>query len=282
MGDQEGESMDLGEEALAEIDVTRPNVARVYNYLIGGKDHYAADRAAGDALLAQEPDARLVGREHRAFLGRAVRYMTAEAGVRQFVDVGSGLPTASNTHEIAQRAAPEARVVYVDNDPVAVNHGRALLGRAGDTRFIKGDIRDPGAILANSRALDFIDFSRPVGVLILSLLHHIADAEDPGGIAGAFRDALAPGSYLAITHFCNPGTENPEQALIAAESEKLFNERFGTGRWRSREEIAAYFGDFLLVQPGLVPPPLWRPAIAQPGELPGVFTRILAGVARKQ
>ena len=274
--------MDLGEETLAEIDVTRPNVARVYNYLIGGKDHYAADRAAGDALLAQEPDAGLVGREHRAFLGRAVRYMTAEAGVRQFIDVGSGLPTASNTHEIAQRAAPEARVVYVDNDPVAVNHGRALLGRAGNTRFIKGDVRDPGAILANSCMLDFIDFSRPVGVLVLSLLHHIADAEDPGGIAGAFRDALAPGSYLAITHFCNPGAENPEQALIAAESEKLFSGRFGTGRWRSREEIAAYFGDFLLVDPGLVPPPLWRPAIAQPGELPDVFTRILAGVARKQ
>lgn len=281
--------MELGEEApaeiqeaLAEIDVTRPNVARVYNYLIGGKDHYAADRAAGDALLKQEPDARLVGREHRAFLGRAVRYMTAEAGVRQFIDVGSGLPTASNTHEIAQRTAPEARVVYVDNDPVAVNHGRALLGRAATTRFIKGDVRDPGAILANSCVLDFIDFSRPVGVLVLSLLHHIADAEDPGGIAGAFRDALAPGSYLAISHFCNPGAENPKQALIATESEKLFSERFGTGRWRSRAEIAAYFGDFLLVEPGLVPLPLWRPAIAQPGELPDVFTRILAGVARKQ
>jgi SAM-dependent methyltransferase len=272
-----------GEEVpLPGLDITRPNVARVYNYLIGGKDHYSVDRAAGDAMLAQEPDALISGREHRAFLGRAVRYMTAEAGVRQFIDVGSGLPSASNTHEIAQQVAPDARVVYVDNDAVAVNHGRALIGTTDTTRFISGDVRDPAAILAHPSVAELIDFSEPAGVLVLSLLHHIADSEDPDGIASTFRDALAPGSYLVISHFCNPGAENPEQSLIAAESEKLFNENFGTGRWRFRDEIAAYFGDFQLVEPGLVPPTLWRPDTAQPGELPGVFFRILAGVARKE
>jgi S-adenosyl methyltransferase len=271
-----------GEEVpLPGIDITRPNVARVYNYLIGGKDHYSVDRAAGDALIAQEPDALISGLEHRAFLGRVVRYMTAEAGIRQFIDVGSGLPSANNTHEIAHRLAPDARVVYVDNDQVAVNHGKALIGVTSTTRFIKGDARAPREILDDPSARELIDFSQPVGVLVLSLLHHIADSEDPGGIAGTFRDALAPGSHLVISHFCNPGAENPEQARIAAESEKLFNENFGTGRWRSRDEIAAYFGDFELVDPGLVPPPLWRPDIPPSGELPGVFYRIVAGVARK-
>jgi hypothetical protein len=173
-------------------------------------------------------------------------------------------------------------VVYVDNDPVAVNHGRALIGTTDTTRFINGDVRAPGAILANPSVAELIDFSEPVGVLVLSLLHHIADSEDPDGIARTFRDALAPGSHLVISHFCNPAAENPEQALIAAESEKLFNENFGTGRWRFREEIAAYFGDFQLVDPGLVPPPLWRPDTASSGELPGVFYRILAGVACKK
>jgi SAM-dependent methyltransferase len=269
------------EVPLAGIDITRPNVARVYNYLIGGKDHYSVDRAAGDAMIAQEPDALVSGLEHRAFLGRAVRYMTAEAGIRQFIDVGSGLPSASNTHEIAQQVAPAARVVYVDNDQVAVNHGKALIGATDTTRFIKGDVRDPGRILDDPGTRELIDFSQPVGVLVLSLLHHIADSEDPEGIARTFRDVLAPGSHLAITHFCNPGAENLEQAQVAAESEKLFNENFGTGRWRFRDEIAAYFGDFELVEPGLVAPPLWRPAAAPSGEMPGVFFRILAGVARK-
>src|SRR5215469_16468587 len=212
------------EVPLADFDITRPNVARVYNYLIGGKDHYRVDRAAGDALIAQEPDALISGLEHRAFLGRAVRYMTAEAGIRQFIDVGSGLPSADNTHEIAQRVARDARVVYVDNDQVAVNHGKALIGVTETTRFIKGDVRDPGQILDHHSVRELIDFSQPVGVLVLSLLHHIADSEDPDGIARTFRDALAPDSHLVITHFCNPGAENPEQALIAAESEKLFNE----------------------------------------------------------
>jgi SAM-dependent methyltransferase len=270
------------EVPLADFDITRPNVARVYNYLIGGKDHYRVDRAAGDALIAQEPDALISGLEHRAFLGRAVRYMTAEAGIRQFIDVGSGLPSANNTHEIAQQVARDARVVYVDNDQVAVNHGKALIGATETTRFIRGDVRDPGQILDHESVRELIDFSQPIGVLVLSLLHHIADYEDPDGITRTFRDALAPDSHLVISHFYNPGAENPQQALIAAESEKLFNENFGTGRWRFREEIAAYFGDFQMVDPGLVPVPLWRPDTPPSGELPGVFYRIVAGVARKK
>lgn len=269
------------EETPPGIDVTKPNVARVYNYLIGGKDHYAADRAAGDAMLEQEPDARLAGREHRAFLRRAVRCLAAEGGIRQFIDVGSGLPVEGNTHEIAQEAAPSARVVYVDNDPVVVVHAQALIGTTSATRIISGDLRSPRAILDNPCVRDFIDFSRPVAVLLMDILHHISDAEDPGGITAVFRDALAPGSYLAISHFCNPGPAFPEEAKIAEESERLFAEKLGTGRWRSPEEITAFFGGFRLLPPGLVPAPDWRPDTPRQGKLPGVFRRFVAGVAVK-
>jgi SAM-dependent methyltransferase len=269
------------EAALAGLDITKPNVARVYNYLIGGKDHYAVDRGAGDALLQQEPDAQISGREHRAFLRRVVRYLTAEAGVRQFIDVGSGLPTAENTHEVAQRTDPAARVVYVDNDPVVVVHARALIGTTSTTSIVAGDARAPAAILDDPLVRDLVDFSRPVGVLLMAVLHHIADAEDPVGITRAFRDALVPGSYLALSHFCNPGAANPAEAKIAAESERLFTKNFGNGRWRSAEEITEFFGDFRLVDPGLVPIPNWRPDTPREGELPGVFHRFVGGVAVK-
>jgi hypothetical protein len=267
------------EQAPSGIDTSRPNVARVYNYLIGGKDHYAADRMAGDAMLEQEPDAKLSGTEHRAFLRRVVRYLAAEAGVRQFIDVGSGLPVQGNTHEVAQEAAPDARVVYVDNDPVVVVHARALISPAATTRIIDADVREPGAILDSAR--EFLDFSQPVAVLLLAILHHIADDEDPGTLAAAFRDAIVPGSYLAISHFCNPGPAFPEDARIARESERVFAENLGTGRFRSPEEIGAFFGDFRLADPGLVPLTQWRPDTPPEGEPLGVFRRFLGGVALK-
>jgi SAM-dependent methyltransferase len=271
-----------GGEIPPGIDVTKPNVARVYNYLIGGKDHFAVDRAMGDLTVSQEPDAMLSGREHRAFLNRVVRYLAAEAGVRQVIDVGSGLPTADNTHQVALRANPSTRVVYVDNDPVVVVHAQAIIGSTDTTRVIHGDIRDPQAILRHPQVREFIDFSRPVGVLLMSILHHISDAEDPDGIARAFRDAVAGGSYLAISHFCNPGKANPEQARIAAESELLFSENLGTGRWRSPAEITAFFGEFRLVDPGLVPLPDWRPDAPRAGDLAPVFSRFVGGVAVRE
>jgi hypothetical protein len=263
------------------VDVTKPNVARVYDYHIGGKDNYAIDREVGDEILQLVPEARESGREHRAFLRRAVRYLTTEAGIRQFIDIGSGLPSHGNVHEIAQEINPAARVVYVDNDPVVVVHAEALIGETDTTRIVAADLRDPDGFLGDARVREFIDFSRPVGLLLMAILHHVADEEDPAGIMARFRAELATGSHLAISHFCNPGAERPEDAKLAEASEKQFKEKFGTGRWRTREEILAYFGDFRLLEPGLVPLPLWHPDIAGRRKLPGAFYRFVCGVAAK-
>lgn len=263
------------------IDITKPSVARVYNFMVGGKDHYTVDRMAAEAILQVEPNAQAEGRAHRAFLGRVVRQM-AEAGIRQFIDVGSGIPAADHTHEVAQRIDPASRVVYVDNDPVVVVHGKALIGETPTTHILNGDVRDPQAILAHPQVRDFIDFSQPVGLLLFSILHHIADAEDPGAVARAYRDAVVPGSQLGISHFCDPGPANPEESAIAVQSEKIFTEKFGTGRWRRPEEITAFFGDWKLMDPGLVPLALWRPETPPEGEIPGFFHRFVGGAAVKE
>ena len=264
------------------IDTTKPSVARVYNFMIGGKDHFAADRAVAEAILKVEPNAETEGRAHRAFLGRVVRFMVREAGIRQFIDVGSGIPAAENTHQVAQQVDPAARVVYVDNDPVVIVHAKALIGSTTTTRVIAGDVRQPEAILDDPVMREFIDFSRPAGVLLMSILHHVADGEDPGAIARTFRNAVAPGSHLALSHFCNPGAANPKESEIAAESERVFTQNFGTGRWRTPSEITAFFGDFRLISPGLVPLALWRPDTPWEGEIPGFFHRFVGGVAVKE
>lgn len=264
------------------VDITTPNVARLYDFMVGGKDHYAADRAAAEVFMGLEPNAQASARAHRAFLGRVVRCLVPEAGIRQFIDIGSGLPTAENTHEIAQRIDPAARVLYVDNDPAVIAHSNALIGETDVTRVIAGDIRQPAAILNDPQVRDFIDFSQPVGLLLFAILHHVADSEDPAGIARTLRDAVVPGSHLALSHFCNPGAINPKESETAVESERAFMESFGTGRWRTPEEIAAYFGDFRLLEPGLVAFPLWRPATPWEGEMPGYFYRWVGGVAVKE
>jgi hypothetical protein len=268
----------------AGIDPTKPNIGRVYDYLIGGKDNFAADREVGDEILRLVPEATESGMANRGFLRRAVRYMVAEAGVDQFLDIGSGLPTQGNVHEIAQELNPAAKVVYVDNDPVVLVHTRALLENHKTTAVIMADLREPEQIVGNPAVRDFLDFDRPIGLLMISILHHINDQEDPVGITTALRDALAPGSHMAITHFHNPGAERPADAAIALASEKQFNEKFGTGRWRTRDEIRAYFGDFELPEPGLVPMPAWRPDVADVAgnrTLSGVFHRTLGGVGGK-
>lgn len=267
------------EQAPPGVDITKPNVARVYNYHIGGKDHFAIDREVGEQVLQLVPEARESGREHRAFLRRIVRFLTAEAGIRQFIDIGSGLPSHGNVHEIAQQVDPAARVVYIDNDPMVVVHAQALIGTSETTRIVAGDLRDPDAILDG--AGEFIDFTRPVGLLLMAVLHHIADSEEPVRLMARYRSALAPGSLLAISHFCNPGPERPEDAELAAASEKLFSERFGTGRWRTKAEILGYFGDFQLIEPGLVPLPQWHPDAVPSEPLPGAFYRFVGGVAKK-
>ncbi|MBO0801630.1 MAG: SAM-dependent methyltransferase [Nocardiopsaceae bacterium] len=269
------------EQVSMGFDITTPNVARVYNYHIGGKDNFAVDREVGDQILRLVPEARESGREHRAFLRRMVKYLTGDAGVRQFIDIGSGLPSAGNVHEVAREIDPTVRVVYADNDPMVVLHAKVLIGATSTTRILEADLRDPDTILASAAEGGFIDFSQPVGLLLLAIVHHIPDSDDPARIMGRLRAALPPGSYLAISHFCNPGAERPEDAELAAASERLFTEKFGTGRWRTPEEITSYFGDFRLLEPGLVPLPQWRPETPGGWKLSRGFYQFIGGVARR-
>ena len=263
------------------IDASKPNIARVYDYTLGGKDNYAIDRQVAELSHRVMP-AQAGARANRAFLRRVVRYLVAEAGIRQFIDIGSGLPTQGNVHEVAQEVDPDARVVYVDNDPVVLVHARELLGRTDATAVITADVRRPKEILNDPTVRGFLDFEQPMGLLLFAILHHVNDDEDPEGIARQFRDALPQGSYMALSHFHNPGSEHPVAAQQAVAAEKVFSENLGTGRFRTRAEILAYFGDFELVEPGLVPSTGWRPQLGDPA-VPGA-TRYLAvgGVARKR
>jgi len=269
------------EVARPGIDTTKPSVARVYDYMIGGKDNFAIDRIVAERSLEFVPDAQEAGRACRAFLGRAVRWIAGEAGIRQFLDIGSGLPTRNNVHQVAQSVDPQARVVYVDNDPMVLAHGRALLADDVTTTVIQADIREPHEILQHPVVREYLDFTQPVGLLLLSILHHINDDEDPGRIAEILLDALPSGSYVAINHFWDPADEHPHISARVHEAERVFNETLGTGRWRTRDEIEAYLGDLELVEPGLVPLAEWHPV---PGEMihqEHSYYTMLCGVARK-
>jgi hypothetical protein len=265
------------------VDITKPSVARVYDCYLGGKDNFAVDREVVERTKQVFPpdwDAARGGLDNRAFLRRVVRHLVVDAGIRQFVDFGSGLPTLGNVHEIAQDIAPQARVVYVDNDPIVLVHARALLGNTETTQVITADLRHPGEILDNPKVRDFIDFSRPIGLLLFAILHHINDDEDPVGIVERLRAVMTPGSYLAISHFCDPGAAYPEDAARAGMCEKIFNEKLGTGRWRTREEIRAFFGELALVEPGLVPLPEWRPDPGDDLTVHPTYRLFEGGVAR--
>jgi hypothetical protein len=237
------------------FDVTKAHQARSYDYLLGGKDNYAADRAAVDEQIKIVPNLVFTMRANRAFLGRAVRYLAGEAGIRQFLDIGTGIPTAGNTHEVAQAIAPDSRVVYVDYDPVVLAHARALLdsSEAGATEYIDADLRDTGTIL--SRAADLLDFTKPVAITLLSILHAIPDADDAHAIVATLLDAVPSGSYLAISIF------GPE--LLPAETrEALLDNTRRTSLQqytsRTREQVERFFDGTDLVEPGLVPVEEWR------------------------
>ena len=263
------------------IDTSRPSIARVYDFMVGGKDNFATDRMAAQRALEIMPDAQEAGRACRAFLRRVVRYLAADAGIRQFLDLGSGLPTDTNVHQVAQSVNPEARVIYVDTDPMVLVHGRALLASNDTTAVVQADIRAPRQILDHEVVRDQLDFTQPIGLLMLSILHHLHDAEDPGAIAAALRDALPAGSHLAIIHFWDPAEEQPEIAAKVVDAERVFNETLGTGRWRRRAEVEAYFGDFELVEPGLVPLAEWRPDAEDKAEQTDSYYTMIGGVARK-
>jgi len=252
-----------------------PHSARVWNYWLGGKDFYPVDRMVGDQVMQMFPDISRLARADRAFLGRAVRFLAGEAGIRQFLDIGTGLPTAGNTHEVAQAAVPGARIVYVDNDPVVLAHSRALLASTpeGATAYLDADLRDTSAILANaSRTLDF---SQPVALMLLIILHLIPDSEDPYGIVVKLLDAVPAGSYLVLAH---PASDI--RAAQMAEMTRRVNERMtGPGAsMRDRAAISRFFDGLDLLDPGIVQPQQWRP---EPGELTAPQVTAWCGVARK-
>jgi hypothetical protein len=236
------EDHDSPESASSRVDTTVPHPARRYDYLLGGKDNFAADREAADEIVARHPTARLSVWENRWFMHRAVRFMAAR-GVRQFLDIGTGIPTSPNTHEIAQQTDPTSRVVYVDNDPLVLVHARALLTSdpRGKTAYIEADLREPGTILQDPQLLDTLDLSQPVGLLLVAVLHFIRDDDRPRDILGTLVDALAPGSYVVASH-ATPEYMPPEQAAaLRAVMESQWADRPGT-------ELAALFD-----RPGLEP-----------------------------
>jgi SAM-dependent methyltransferase len=258
------------------IDTKRANVARVYDYWLGGSHNFLADQDVARAIAAVEPKMREIARANRQFLGRAVRYLAA-AGIHQFLDIGSGIPTEGNVHEVAQDADPGARVVYADVDEVAIAHSKAILAGHENATVVEADLREPEKILADDEVRRLIDFGQPAGLLLMVVLHFIADAEDPWRIVATLRDALAPGSYLVLGHATHEG-----RPAVAHATERVYNRSVSTQlHLRSRAEIQRFFDGFEIVDPGLVYVPLWRPDSASdvPGD-PGQFGCLVA-VARK-
>ena len=263
------------EQAPPGIDPTKPSIARAYNVVLGGKDNFAVDRQVVGEMLKIVPELPQVATYNRQILIRGVRYLAAEAGIRQFLDLGSGLPTAENTHQAAQQVVPDAHVVYVDNDPLVLAHGRAMLAENDKTAVVTADLRDPAAILAHPEVNRLIDFSQPVGVMLVGILHHLHDDEDPQGIARAYMDAVPSGSYLFMTAFCRSFPE-------AAELEQTYLSVLGTGRFRTKEQLQSFFGDLEMVEPGLVYLPEWRPQEPVPDEMTVAEKLMAGGIGRKR
>jgi hypothetical protein len=251
------------------------NPARVYDALLGGKDNYAADRAVAEKLAAAKPALLANVRANRAYLGRVVRYLATECGIRQFLDLGTGLPSLENTHEVAQRAAPSSRIVYVDNDPVVLAHARALLVSTveGATSYLSGEIREPGPVL--ERAAETLDFGKPIAIMLLGVLYMIPDADQPYGKVATYMDAVVPGSYLAISH---PASD--VDAEEAAEAAREYDNALPTTQTnRNRAQVIKFFDGLELIEPGVVQLNKWRP---DPGDVdPGIEISSWAGLGLK-
>jgi hypothetical protein len=263
------------------IDISVPNVARMYDYWLGGKDHYAADREAADRSTAAIPQLPWMAQENRRFLGRAVRYCASQ-GITQFIDIGSGLPTMENVHQVASQVTDEPRVVYVDHDPVVVRHAQALLATPR-TRALHGDLTRPADILDDAAASGVIDLTRPVAVLLIAILHFIPDEAGPADAVAALRQAIAPGSFLVISHVQLAAGQMDGDEPATKEARELTQARKGIPHGngtRSRDEIAAFFGDMTLVPPGLAELWEWRPDPGPAAERSDVIT-FLGGVAKK-
>jgi hypothetical protein len=264
---------DPGDAAGAGIDTTLPHSARIWNYWLGGKDNYAVDREAGDQYVKIYPGIVDIARAGRAFLARAVRYLTLEAGIRQFLDVGTGLPTVDNTHELAQRAAPASRIVYVDNDALVLAHARALLTSTpeGVTDYIDADMRDPAAVLARAGAT--LDLGRPIGLMIMGVMGHIPDDGEAQSVVRRLLAGLPSGSFLALY-------DSIDISEALNEAQQGYDDTGAVPyKLRRADQIERFFAGLEFVPPGLVRCPEWRPEAGQAGGAPGVPT--LAGVARK-
>ncbi|GAA1808380.1 SAM-dependent methyltransferase [Actinomadura chokoriensis] len=260
-----------------QIDTTVPHSARVWNYLLGGKDNYEVDRRAAEQFRAMFPQITDIALADRAFLGRAVRHLAGEAGIRQFLDIGTGLPTMDNTHEVAQRAAPDARIVYVDNDPLVLSHARGLLSGTpeGACDYIHADLRDPAGILAKAAAT--LDFDRPVAIMLLGIMHFVHDDEEARRLLATLLDAVPSGSHLVVTHAT---LDFDEGATAQAEAQEDWNEKSANPMVpRTRAAITRFFDGLDLLDPGVVSMSRWRPEHTPwdaPAEVPGY-----AAAARK-
>ncbi|RKT82690.1 S-adenosyl methyltransferase [Saccharopolyspora antimicrobica] len=264
------------EHVPAEINTEKVSIARIYDYSLGGKDNFAVDRAAAAAMMEVVPEAMLLAKANRYFLRQAVRYLVGEAGIRQIVDIGSGLPTVGNVHEIAQDIAPETRVVYVDNDPIVLAHSRALLASNDRTTFLNADLREPDAIFGHPDTVRLIDQSQPFAVLLGGILMHLEDEEDPEGVAADLRDRLPSGGFLMVSNTCDNGEPR------AMELSRVFAESgMGSRCFRSWDEQIRYFDGLELVEPGLVPHNQWRagPDIPEPDS--PAHSMHIGGIGRK-
>lgn len=269
------------ERLLKGVDPKVPNLARIYDYYLGGKDNFAADREAAEEIIrigaASGADVRQIARVNRAFVGRAVRHI-AESGVTQFLDIGAGLPTQENVHQVAQRVTPEARVVYVDNDPVVLVHARALLTDNANTIAVRGDLTEPEAILADPAVRDHLDLDRPFAILLAAILHFFPDDEQVERMLAPLRAALPPGGHLVITHAY---TEEPtiDEERMAEASNVYARSRRGLMTLRDTRRVESFFGGLELLEPGVVPAQKWR--VDEPGDTPALKAGgVLGGVAR--
>jgi S-adenosyl methyltransferase len=257
-----------------KIDPSVAHIARVQNYWLGGKDHFEADRIAGDEVITLLPDTVASVRNNRAFLGRTVRFLAGEAGIRQFLDIGTGIPTASNTHEVAQALAPESKIVYVDNDPMVLAHARALLTSRpeGQCAYIDADIREPEKIL--NTAAEVLDFTEPLAIVLMAVLQFVPDEDDPHGLVRRLVAAMPAGSYLAISH---PAADI-QAAAMASATTRLNELMAQRAKPRSKDEVTAFFDGLDLVEPGVIRCPEWRPD--RPEDAAGKST-MWSGVAKK-
>jgi hypothetical protein len=263
-----------------QVDPKVPSIARVYDYALGGKDNYEADREVFDRIVELDPGAPTLAKEHRAWSRKVIGWLAGTAGIDQFLDCGSGLPTMDNTHEVAQRANPEAKVVYVDNDPSVIAHGRALLTDNDNVRFLAEDLTRPPRLLDDPRVNGFLDLDRPVGLIQCATIHHIDKLADQQAVMAGYIDRLARGSYVALTHGYDPG-DGSETSRLAQGTEAAYRTTNATTHLRPRAEIETLFDGLEMVEPGLVALHEWWPAGPLLRELPPIYHMILGGVGRK-